>query len=82
MTHQQAFALVSEICPAQAGLLWNTSDHEGCDTTTAVADQYGDDLVEMDDARRDLGLIAAGIKPTEWEAYSSDTIRHLEESAS
>lgn len=78
MSHEKAFALVSEICPPEVwGLLWNTTDHTGCDTAWAVADQYGDDLVEIDDARRDLALLAQGIKPTEWEAHNEHTLAAL-----
>lgn len=65
MTHEKAFALVAEICPTQAGRLWNTTDHAGCDTANAVADQYGDD--ELHAARADLELLSSGTDPVGWE---------------
>ena len=70
MTHEKAFALVSEICPQHAGLLWNTTNHIGCDTAWAVADQFGGDMIEENDARAALEIIAAGEIPSEWEAHS------------
>lgn len=69
MTHEKAFGLVCEICPAQAGLLWNTANHTGCDTAHAVADQYGDDMLEENAARADLELLANGQTPSGWEAH-------------
>jgi hypothetical protein len=77
MTRDKALALVMDICPQHLGLLWNTTDHDGCDTSWAISDQYGDDTVEIDDARRDLGMLASGIKPTEWEAHNSTTLAAL-----
>ncbi len=68
MNHTKSFNLVCEICPSEAGHLWNTTDHVGCDTATAVADQYGDDLVEENAARAALALLASGQTPSDWEA--------------
>lgn len=65
MKHETAFALVAEICPAQAGLLWDTTNHDGCDTATAVADQYADD--EITEARQALARLAEGDIPDGWE---------------
>ena len=66
MSHEQAFSLVKSICPRQAGWLWNTTQHAGCDTANAVADQYGDD--EEAQARRDLRILASGRIPYGWES--------------
>lgn len=71
MTHEHAYALVSEICPEQSGLLWNTTFHHGCDTSWAVADQYDDDEVEQ--ARQALQKLAAGEIPDEWEPFTMTT---------
>lgn len=65
MTHERAFALVCEICPNQAGMLWDTTDHTACGTAWAVADQYGDP--EEYDARAALRLLASGRMPSGWE---------------
>lgn len=65
MNADKAFSLVVEICPQQAGRLWNTTQHTGCDTTNAVADQYSDD--EEYDARAALSLLAHGQTPSDWE---------------
>ena len=66
MDHRTAFALVSEICPKSAGLLWNTTDHSGCDTANAVADQYSPD--EIEEAKIALEMLAVGITPAGWES--------------
>jgi hypothetical protein len=70
MSHEKAFALVAEICPQQAGMLWNTTNHSGCDTAWAVADQFGDDMVEENDARAALRILAAGEIPSDWEPHT------------
>ena len=66
MTHAQAFALVAEYAPQQAGRLWHTNDHARCDTAWAVADQYAVDEVEV--AIQDLQLLSSGQTPEGWEA--------------
>lgn len=65
MTHDHAFALVAQHAPQSAGRLWNTTDHAGCDTAHAVADQYGDDETAM--AISDLQTLANGEVPAGWE---------------
>jgi hypothetical protein len=47
MTHEKAFALVTEICPEKLGDLWSSTDHECCDTAWAVADQYQEAVVKL-----------------------------------
>ena len=77
MTHEHAFALVSEICPSQAGMLWDTTYHTGCDTAWAVADQYGDDPQEIAAARDALATLAQGIIPGDWQPHvAKRTIEH------
>lgn len=66
MDHETAFALVAEHAPGQAGRLWNTTNHTGCDTANAVADQY--DASEVDQAIADLKTLADGETPEGWEA--------------
>jgi len=71
MTHETAYALVCDLCPAEAGRLWLTTDHPtGCDTAWAVADQYGTD--ESDAARAALTQLAAGQTPDGWEPAIAD----------
>lgn len=65
MTHAQAFALVAEHAPQEAGRLWSTTNHEGCDTANAVADQYGEDEIEQ--AIADLKTLASGTTPDGWD---------------
>lgn len=65
MKHETAWNLVCEHAPDQAGMLWNTTDADGCDTANAVANQYADD--EVEDAIRDLKWLASGVVPRDWK---------------
>lgn len=65
MTHPRAFALVQEICPREAGRLWDTTLAQGCDTAWAVAFQY--EAAEEEQARRDLRCLRDGRVPPGWE---------------
>lgn len=67
MKHSKAFELVCEHAPQQAGMLWDTTDHTGCDTATAVADQYGED--EDAEAIVALQRLARGEVPEAWEPH-------------
>lgn len=73
MNRNTSFSLVAEHAPAQAGMLWNTTNSAGCDTAQAVSDQYSDN--ELQEAVRDLDILAGGSVPAGWEPFDQEKKR-------